>query len=117
LGHLVALHDVLVGHFLAGLLRHPLVADPGVGARLELVEGEVLMVDGGIQLHRHVDEPEADGSGPDGSRHERPPSARRARRNGVSEDPVVALWRFRDPGKGLVGAWTPTATIPGDPEV
>ena len=66
---LEALDDLLVGHLLAGLGRHPLLADAGARPLLQLVEPHVLGGDGAEQLHRHVDQPEADGTAPDRSRH------------------------------------------------
>src|SRR5690606_36598530 len=63
--------DVVVLDRLAALLRHLLVADPRARLPFQLVEVDVVVPHRGVRLHRHGDEPEADGSGPDGSRHDR----------------------------------------------
>ena len=69
LGQLVAFHDLLGCDLPASLLRHLLVADTGVGLVFELVEVQVLLFHGGVDLHGYVHQPEADGARPDRSRH------------------------------------------------
>ena len=66
---LVALDDRLAGHLLAVGGGHLLVLDARAGAGVELVEADGLAGHRGVQLDRDVDQPEADGAAPDGSRH------------------------------------------------
>ena len=71
---LVALHDVLVGHFFAGRLGHALLPDPRARSRPRA---------GGSarpstsrrrhELHRHAHQAEPDRAAPDGSGHRHPP--------------------------------------------
>ena len=76
--HLVALDDVLVGHLLAVRLGDPLVADARAVLLAQLAKAHVLARDGAVQLHGHVQEPEADRSTPNSSRHRLQPSDRGA---------------------------------------
>ena len=59
---LVALDDVLVGDLLAVGLGDALVAHAGAVARPQLAEAHLLARDGAVELHGHVEEPEADGT-------------------------------------------------------
>jgi hypothetical protein len=69
--HFVALDDVLVVDLPPGVLRDPLVPDPLLGPLLELVEPDVLLLGGRVQLHRHGHQPEADRPAPDRTSHDR----------------------------------------------
>src|SRR5207248_11057262 len=59
------------GHFLAAPFVDPFVADPALGALLELVEGDALLLHRAEELHGHVDEAEADRTAPDRTWHGR----------------------------------------------
>src|SRR5262249_31426166 len=67
--HLVSLHDLLARDLVAARVGDLAVPDPGPGPLLELVEAHVAAPGCGQDLDRHADEPEADGSTPDGARH------------------------------------------------
>ena len=64
---LVTPDDAVVADLFTRLFRDPPVADPGVGAFLELMEAHVERLRGRDDTHGHGDEAEADGSGPDGA--------------------------------------------------
>jgi hypothetical protein len=66
---LIALDDLLVGDFLAVLLRDALVADARPVSLAQLLEAHRLLRRRAVELHGHVQEPEADRSTPDCSRH------------------------------------------------
>ena len=66
---LVALDDVVVGHFLAIRGADALLLDAHVVAVVELVEAHRLARDRAVELHGHVDEPETDGTTPNRPRH------------------------------------------------
>ena len=61
--------DVVGVDLPARLLRHLAVADPRPGLLVQLVEVDVVVTDGGVRLHRHADQTEADVSAPDRSTH------------------------------------------------
>ena len=61
---LVALGQVLIVDLDHLFGAEPLLEDPGAVLGVELVEAHVLLADGGGELHRHVHQPEADGSAP-----------------------------------------------------
>ena len=61
---LVALDDLLVGDLLAVGLGDPLVLDPRAVALTELAEAHGLLGDRAVELHGHVEQPEADRSTP-----------------------------------------------------
>ena len=63
----VGLGDVLVGDDLAAHLALALVADAAAVLLVHLVQGHVVALGGAVDLHRDVDQPEADGALPDGS--------------------------------------------------
>ena len=65
----VALHDVVVLDFLAGVLVHPLVPDAVGGALLQLVEADRLLRHGGVEADGNVDQAETDRPRPDRSSH------------------------------------------------
>ena len=69
LGDLVALRDGLGWHLAAVLGVHLAGPDPRAVARVDLIEPDVPLGDGRVQLHRDVDETEADRSAPDGTCH------------------------------------------------
>ena len=69
LGDLEALDDLLERHFFPGLGRDALLLDARTRLLFELVEADGLLVDGAVELHGHVDEPEADGATPDCASH------------------------------------------------
>lgn len=69
LGDLVPLHDLGVGNLRAIHLVDALLADPCVVPTIDLVEPHPLLGDGGVELHRDVDESEADRTTPDGAWH------------------------------------------------
>ena len=60
----VALDDLVVGDLLVLLRAVPLLVDPGAVRLVQLVEPHVLLAHRGEQLHRHVDQPEADRAAP-----------------------------------------------------
>src|SRR5690606_26894270 len=66
---LIALDDVVPGHFLAVGLGDPLVADGGVVTLSELLEAGAAVLGGRVHRHRDGHEPEADGTLPDRTRH------------------------------------------------
>src|SRR5690606_1035569 len=63
------LDDVLPRHFLAGLGVDPLEADRRLVARIEHAEMQVHLAFAGHQRHRHVEQAEGEGSGPDRTGH------------------------------------------------
>ena len=74
---LIALDDLLVGDLLAVGLGHPLVPDARAVARAQLAEAHRLARHGAVQLHGHVQEPEADRSAPNRPSHRSQPKDRR----------------------------------------
>src|SRR5690606_15746466 len=61
----VAPHDVLLLQGRPAMGAPPLVAHPGAAAPVQQVEGDALVLGGGVQAHRYVDQAEADGAFPD----------------------------------------------------
>src|SRR5439155_18885424 len=84
---LVALHDLLVRHLFPSRAGYALLAHARLGLGVELVEAHVLWRRGAEQLDRHVDQPEADGTAPDRSRHVTLLLAARAVRARPGSDP------------------------------
>src|SRR6185295_1185124 len=74
---LIALDDLLVGDLLAVGLGHPLVPDARAVARAKLAEAHGLPRHGAVELHGHVQEPEADRSAPNRPSHRLQPEDRR----------------------------------------
>jgi hypothetical protein len=68
---LEALDDLLVGHRPLLQLADLLVADRAVVLLVHEVEVELVLGDRAVEAHRHVDEAEGDGAGPEGARHAR----------------------------------------------
>ena len=68
-GELVALDDVVVGDLLAVCLGHALVAHPGAVLLAQLAEAHGVLRDRAVQLHRHVQQAEADRPAPNRSSH------------------------------------------------
>ena len=66
---LEAAHDVVARDFLAGVLVDLLVADRIHRALVEQIEANLLRLRRRIELHGHVDQPEADRAFPDHVRH------------------------------------------------
>ena len=80
LGDLVALHDLVRGHFLVLDLADPSLADARAVRRVQLVEPHVAAPRRRVEPHRDVDQPEADGTGPRRARHAAPyPRPRRVK--------------------------------------
>ena len=67
---LVALGDLLVRNFPAGLLRDALVPDARACLLVDLMERDVLRLHRGEKLHGDADEPEVDRAAPDGTCHD-----------------------------------------------
>jgi hypothetical protein len=95
-GELVALDDVLVGDIALVGARDPLHLDTGTRLGVDLIEVDGLTGHGTEELHRDVDQAEADRSAPNGARHvpngndhapQRPRQTQLPRR----------WWRFRAP--------------------
>jgi hypothetical protein len=68
-GDLVRLDDLIRRDFLPLLLADLLVADRRPVLLVDEMELEGVLVDGGVHLHRRVDEPKGDASGPDRAGH------------------------------------------------
>ena len=66
-GQLVALGDVAVLDLFAVDRADPLVLDPSAVGGVHLVEADVLVLGGGVQLHADADEAERHGPAPDRS--------------------------------------------------
>src|SRR5262249_48337292 len=75
---LVALDDLLVGDLLAVGLGHALVANPRAVALAELAEADGLLGDRAVELHGHVQQPEADRSTPNGPSQAQSPRSTRS---------------------------------------
>ena len=69
---LEAVHDLVGGHLVAGLVGDLAVADARAGPLLELVEAHVFALRRADELHGHLDESEADRPGPDRAGHRVP---------------------------------------------
>src|SRR5262249_54816700 len=75
---LVPLDDLLVGDLLAVGLRHALVPDPRAVTLTELAKTDGLLRDRAVELHGHVQKPEADRSTPNRPSHAQSPRSNRS---------------------------------------
>ena len=91
-GDLVTLDDLLVGHLFAFGVD-PLLTDARARLRVDLVEAHGLLRDRAVQLHRDVDQPEADRAAPNRTWH-----TLKNTRRGPSTLPLVRNLAGRRPG-------------------
>ena len=97
-GQLEALGDVAVLDLFAVDRADPLVLDAAAVGGVHLVEADVLVLGGGVQLHGDADESEGHGSAPD--RSHAAPSHRATGRPGAFSDPLPGQDRRIRAGDG-----------------